>query len=107
MNHNIKILELANNCELFDLIKFKDENFCIKTRFLNAVLNRWENYKEDEVSDLLNISKRSVHNLEKGKVNNIVTVLNYIHFFGRDYVKEKHSQHINYLRPTPTQLDQK
>ena len=85
MNQNIKILEVANSCTVFDDLFFKDASFCIKTRFLNALLNRWEgNYTQNDVAHLLKISKRSVSDLEKGKNSNLVLVLNYIQLFGID-----------------------
>lgn len=89
MNQVDKVLKLANNCALFDKLKFKDANFCVKTLFLNAVLGREkQGYTQEQVANYLEVSKRTVQNLEKGKVSNIVLILNYIHFFGYAFANE-------------------
>jgi DNA-binding XRE family transcriptional regulator len=90
LNQQNKVLEHANNCTLFDDIKLEIENFCIKTMFFNSVLGRIEQkYTQDDVANYLNISKRTVVNLEKGEVNNIVLILNYIHLFNYDFASKR------------------
>ena len=90
LNQKNKVVECAKNCNLFDNIKLEIANFCIKTRFFNAVLGRIERgYTQNDVADYLKISKRTVIELEKGKVNNLVVVLNYIHLFGFDFANER------------------
>lgn len=92
MDQNDRIIKLANNCTFLDGLVFEDANFCIKARFLNAVLNRFDKYTQEDVADRLSISKRTVVNLEKGKVTNIVTILNYIHCFKFDFAAERKKQ---------------
>lgn len=104
MNENIKILELAKKRTIFDEIVFNDAEFCIKTRFLNAVYNRWvSDYTQEDVATMLNISKRSVSELENCKSNNLVHILNYIHHYQKNNAQEaikkrkKRQLHYNYL----------
>lgn len=89
MNQNDRLIKLANNCTFLDGLVFKDASFCIKSMFLNAALNRFENHTQEDVSNYLGISKRTVSSLEKGKVTNIVTILNYIHYFSFDFATER------------------
>lgn len=89
MNHNFKILEIANSCTILNDISVIDEKLCIKTLFLNALLNRWKsNYTLDDVASYLEVSKRTAINLEKCKVKNIVIITKYIKLFGKHNAEE-------------------
>lgn len=92
MNQNDKIIKLAGNCTFLEGLRFIDESFCIKSRFLNAVLNRFDKYTQEEASEVLDVSKRTIASLEAGKVTNIVTILNYIHYFSFEFARERQKE---------------
>lgn len=90
MNQTLKVLEMANNCTLLDGLIIEDAEFCIKTRFFNAVLGRIEqNYTQDDVSRLLDISKRTVVDFEKGKIDKLTLIFKYIKAYSFDFAKNK------------------
>lgn len=90
MNHNNKILKIANKCTILYKLKINDVDFCVKDRLLNAILNRWEsNYTQYDVAEYLNVSKRTVVNIEKLEVNNIIYIFNYINLFGNNNALNK------------------
>lgn len=90
MSQTHKVLEVAENCTLFNDLKLESENICIKTLFFNAVLGRIEqNYKQEDVASYLNISKRTVVELEKGRVDKLTLVFKYINLFGYDFANNK------------------
>lgn len=86
MNHNDKILKVAQNFTILKLIPVISDGICIKTLFLNALLNRWEShFTQDDVAEYLGISKRTVVKLEKGHLDSLTSVIQYINLFGKDY----------------------
>lgn len=90
MNQTNKLLKVANSCTIFDSIDLPSADIDIKNRYLNALINRLESkHTQQDVANRLGVSKRTVIDLESGKVNNIVTIFNYIHHYGKDNAQIK------------------
>lgn len=82
-----KVLESERNCTFYDDINFKSEdNYTFKIIFFNAVLGRLHlGYTQQDAANYLQVSKRTIIELEKGNSNNLKLVLNYIDLFKYDF----------------------
>ena len=94
-----KIQEYAKNCTTYDDMIFEDEVFStFKDKFFNAVMGRVEMlYTQNDVSKILNISLRSVVELEKGKSTNITIVNNYIEIFKYNFSQKRKVNRRKYI----------
>lgn len=90
MDKALQIVEHANNCTIFNDCILEDADLCIKSRFFNAVLGRTkQGYTQNDVSELLGISKRLVSDFEKGKVDKLSLIFKYINAYGFDFANNK------------------
>lgn len=93
MNKQLKVIQDAKNCTLYEGLTFPSEVSCVKTALFNAVLGRMElKHTQEDVSAYLGISVRSVIELEKGKSNNLTMVLKYVNRYAYNFAKKKLEQ---------------
>ena len=85
MNHNIKMINIANNCDFLKDLEDKGADYGIRNKLLNAILNRKQSKTtQKEASELINVSKRTISDIEQMRVSNITTILEYIYHFSKD-----------------------